>query len=71
MCKVKGEVFIVEVVCNQSSIMADEKPSSSSIRVFMTEEEALWYEFAHVDSQLGSSSKGNMLATVLTREDVF
>ena len=26
----------------------------------MTEEEALWYEFGHVDSQQGSSSEGNL-----------
>ena len=47
----RGEVLIVEVACDRSSIMVDEEPSSPGIRVFMTEKEALWYEFEHVDSQ--------------------
>ena len=46
----RGGVFIVEVVCDRSSIMAGKEPSSPSIRVFMIEEEALWYEFEHADS---------------------
>ena len=53
---------ITEVVCDCSSILADEEPLSPSVRVFMTEKEALWYEFEHVDSQQGSSSKGNLEA---------
>ena len=32
----------------------------------MIEEETLWYEFEHVDSQQGSSSEGNLLAAVPT-----
>ena len=30
----------------------------------MTEEGAFWYEFGHVDSQQGSSFKGNLRANV-------
>ena len=37
----RGEVLIVEVVCDQSSIMTDEESSSLDVRVFMTEKEAL------------------------------
>ena len=48
-CRVRdqGEVLIVEVVCDRSSTMADDESSSLDVRVFMTEKEALWYEFEH------------------------
>ena len=36
-----------------------EKGSSLNVRVFVTEKEALWYEFEHGFSQQGSSSEGN------------
>ena len=61
-----GGLATSEVLCDRSSIMAGEEPSSPSVRVFMTEEEALWHKFEHVDSQQGSCSEGNLLATVLT-----
>ena len=35
-----------EVVCDQDRVMS-EGESSPEVRVFMTEEEALWYEFEH------------------------
>ena len=38
-----------EVVCDQAVIMSEGE--SSPVRVFMTEEEALWYEFEHGFSQ--------------------
>ena len=47
MCGTKSEVLITEVVCDHSSIMADEESSSPEVRIFMTEQEALWYEFEH------------------------
>ena len=55
----------VEVVCDQTSSMSGEG-SSSEVRVFMTEHEALWYEFEHGFSQQGSSSEGNSFADVLS-----
>ena len=64
MCETRGEVFIIEVVCDRSSIMAGKEPSSPSVRVFMTEEEALWNEFEHVDSQQGSSYEENLWVDV-------
>ena len=51
VCEKRGEVFIFEVVCNRSLIMVGKEPSSLSVRVFMIEDEALWYKFEHVDSQ--------------------
>ena len=62
----RGGLAIAEVVCYQSSIMMDQDPLSPEVRVVVTEEEALWYEFGHADSQQGSSSEGNVLTTVLT-----
>ena len=44
--------------------MEDDESSSPDVRVFMTEKEALWYEFEHGFSQQGSSSKGNPWADV-------
>ena len=38
--------------------------SSPKVRVFMTEHEALWYEFEHGFSQQGSSSEGNPFGDV-------
>ena len=52
-----------EVVCDQAVIMS-EGESSPEVRVFMTEEEALWYEFEHGFSQQGSSSEGNPHAEI-------
>ena len=40
----------VEVVCDQTPSMSGEG-SSLEFRVFMTEHEALWYEFEHGFSQ--------------------
>ena len=45
-----------------SALIMDQDPLSPEVRVFMIEEEALWYEFRHVDSQQGSSSEGNLWA---------
>ena len=45
VCGTKSEVLISEVMCDQPSIMADEESSYPEVRVFMTEKEALWYEF--------------------------
>ena len=56
----KGREFIIQVVCDQSFKMVDQYPLLPEVRLFMTEEEALWYEFEHVDSQQGSSSEGNL-----------
>ena len=47
VCGTKSEVLISEVVCERSSIMADEESSSLEVRVFMIEKEALWYDFEH------------------------
>ena len=49
----------VEVVCDQTPSMLREG-SSLEVRVFMTEQGALWYEFKHGFSQQGSSLEGNM-----------
>ena len=38
--------------------------SSPEVRVFMTEHEALWYEFEHGFSQQWSNSEGNLFADV-------
>ena len=62
----KGEVLIVEVMCDRSSTMSDEDPSSLNVRLFMIEKEALWYEFEHGVSQQGSSSKGSPWVDVLS-----
>ena len=59
MSESKGGILIVEVVCDRSSIMANDEPSSPNVRVFMTKKNALWYEFEHSTSQQGSSSEGN------------
>ena len=59
VCGTKSEVLISVVVYDQSSIMADEESSSLEVRVFMTENEVLWYEFEHGVSQQGSSSESN------------
>ena len=64
MCEAKGGLAIIEVICDRSSIMAGEQLSSLSVRVCMTDKEALWYEFEHVDSQQGSSSEGNLWTAV-------
>ena len=47
----RGEVLIIEVMCDRSSIMVDEESLSLNVRVFMTEKEAMWYEFEHGFSQ--------------------
>ena len=59
MFVVCGRRLPVEVVCDQSPSMSEEERSSPEVRVFMTEREALWHEFDHGFSQLGSSSEGN------------
>ena len=45
-------------------IMSDSDSLLAGVRVFMTEEEALWYEFEHGVSQQGSSSEGNPCAGI-------
>ena len=64
MCETRRKKFSVGVVCDQSFKMVGQDPLSPEVRVFMTEEEALWYEFKHVDSQQGSSFEGNLLTSV-------
>ena len=64
MFVVCGKRFSVEVVCDQTPSMSEEEGSSSEVRVFITEQEALWYEFEHGFSQQGSSSEGNPFADV-------
>ena len=59
VCRIKGKVLIVGVMCDQTPTMSEEEGSSPNVRVFMTENEALWYEFEHGFSQQGSSSEGN------------
>ena len=44
MCKTKGREFIIEVVCDQSFKMVDQDPHSPEVMVFMTKNEALFYE---------------------------
>ena len=46
----RGGLVITEVVCDHSSIMVDQDPLSPEVRVFMTEEEALLYEWDCGDS---------------------
>jgi len=66
-CARQGENFSLLRLCVTSSlIMVGMEPSFPSVRVFMIEEETLWYEFEHVNSQQGSSSKGNLWADVLS-----
>ena len=43
----RGEVLIVEVVCDRASIMSYDESLSPNVRVFMTEKEALWHDFEH------------------------
>ena len=62
VCRVRQKVTI-EVVCDQTPSMSGEG-SSSEVRVIMTEQEALWYEFEHSFSQQGSSSEGNLFVDV-------
>ena len=47
----KKRKFIVGVVCDQSFNMVAQEPLSPDVRVFMTEEEALFYEWECGDSQ--------------------
>ena len=54
----RAGLAITEVVCDRSPIMADEEPSSLSVRVFMIEKKSLWYEFEHVDSQVPKGTFG-------------
>ena len=44
--------------------MSEGESSSPEVRVFMTEEEALWHELEHGVSQQGSNSEGNPLANI-------
>ena len=62
VCHVQQKVT-VEVVCDQTPSMSGEG-SSPEVRVFMIEQEVLWYEFEHGFSQQGSSSEGNPFANV-------
>ena len=51
-------------MCDQARIMSEGESSSPEVRVFMTEEEALWHELEHGVSQQGSSSEGNPLVNI-------
>ena len=62
----REKVCIAEVVCDQAFIMSDDESLSLGVRVFMTEKEALWYEFEHGFSQYGSSSEGKPWEDVLS-----
>ena len=64
VCGKKCEVMISEVMCDRSSLMANEVSSSPEVRIFVTEKEALWYKFKHSFSQQGSSSEGNFWVDV-------
>ena len=44
--------------------MSEGESSSLEVRVFMTEEEALWHELEHGVSQQGSSSEMNPLVNI-------
>ena len=46
------------------SRMADRVPRSSEVKMYMTEDEALWTKIERGDSQQGSSSKGAMYSSV-------
>ena len=66
VCRTKGRVLIVEVMCDRGFIISDDESLSLGVRVFMTEKEALWYEFEHGFSQYGSSSEGKPWEDVLS-----
>ena len=51
MCKTRTCKSIVGVVCDQTYNMVGQEPLSPGVRVFMIEEEALWYKLECVDSQ--------------------
>ena len=51
--------------------MAGHVPSSPEVIVYMTEEEALWAEIEHADSQQGSSSEGALFSEVLSVRELF
>ena len=55
----RGEASLLEVVCDPSSIMSSSESLFPSVRVYMTEKEALWHEFEHGFSPQGSISEGN------------
>ena len=59
ICGTNWKVVTIEVMYDQVSTMSKREGSSPNVRVFMTENEALWYEFEHGFSQQGSSSEGN------------
>ena len=44
--------------------MVGKEPLSPGVKVFMTEEKALWHEMEREDSQQGSSSKGALFTVV-------
>ena len=44
--------------------MSDKNSLSPGVRVFMSEKEALWYEFEHGFSRQGSNSEGNLWVDV-------
>ena len=47
VCGTNWKVLTIEVMCDQFSTMLEGEGSSSNVRVFMTENEALWYEFEY------------------------
>ena len=56
--------FILEVVCEETCKMVGQEPLSPRVRVFMTEEEALFHEMECGDSQQGNSSEGAIYSAV-------
>ena len=54
ICRVRekrGDARLFQVVCDPNSIMSSSESLSPSVRVYMTEKEALWHEFEHGFSQ--------------------
>ena len=51
MCETRRIEFIVGVVCDQHFNKVGQEPFSLDVKVLMTEEEALFYEWECGDSQ--------------------
>ena len=56
--------MLFEVGCDQGNTFVDQDPPYPEVRVFMTEKEALFYEWDCGVSQQESSSKGNLWSNV-------
>ena len=71
-CVKQGKTNLLSgVMCDQSYKMVGQEPLSPDVRVFMTEEEALFYEFECGDSQHGSSSEGALLTAMPSARALF